>query len=269
MAFLSVLMIGDIVGKVGRRAVRELLPEFCKRQSVDFIIANGENAAGGLGITPPTAREIFKEGIDVITLGNHTYRHSEVNKYLSKEARIIRPANYSEDAPGKGVTIVEKHGYSFAVVNLQGTIFMDKEVQNPFQVATALLPSLHKQTPLVFVDFHAEATSEKIAMGYFLDGKITAVLGTHTHVQTADEKILPKGTAYLTDVGMTGPADSVIGVSIDHAVSRFASGQKAKFELAKGPFRMDLCLIQADGNSGRAVSIQTFQINKGEKAKNS
>ena len=268
MALLNVLLIGDVIGKPGRRALRELLPAFCEQQKIDFIIANGENAAGGLGITGPTAREIFKEGIDVITLGNHTYRHSEVNKFLAKESRIIRPANYSDAAPGRGVTIVEKNGYAYAVVNLQGTIFMDKEVQNPFQIVDELLPSLHKETSLVFVDFHAEATSEKVAMGYFLDGKVTAVFGTHTHVQTADAKILPKGTAYITDLGMTGPDESVIGVAIKGAVTRFATGQKARFEPAKGSFRMDLCLVCVDGDSGRAKSIRIFQLHPGKNPKN-
>ena len=255
------MLIGDIVGRPGRNTLAGLLPGLVESERIDFVVANGENAAGGLGITPGIAKEIFDLGVDVITTGNHVFRHESIKPYLDEETRLLRPANLAADNPGNGFVVVEKKGMKFAVVNLLGEIFFNdnKKNENPFAVADRLCTELAQTTPLIFVDFHAEATSEKIAMGYHLDGRATAVVGTHTHVQTADAALLGKGTAYLTDLGMTGPSISVIGVDIEKAVNRFVTGKHQRFSTASGPGRLDACVVQADKTTGRAVSIRSLR----------
>jgi metallophosphoesterase (TIGR00282 family) len=231
---VKLLFIGDIVGSPGRTAVEALLPKLRERHAPDFIVANGENSAGGLGITERIARALFDTGIDAITLGNHAYRHAEVYDYLDREERIVRPANYPKGNPGRGHTVIEKDGTRLGIVNLSGTVFLDA-ARSPFPEADAILAELRGRADQVLVDFHAEATSEKAAMGWYLDGRVTACVGTHTHVPTADARVLPGGTAYVTDVGMTGPRDSVIGVERELAVRRFVTQMPVKFETARTP----------------------------------
>jgi hypothetical protein len=238
----------------------KLLPALIKEHNVHFTIANGENSAGGLGITPTTAKEIFSAGVDVITTGNHVFKQKQILSTLDKDPRILRPVNYPETQPGIGWTVIEKGVHKYGICNLQGVVFMKEEVSDPFQTIDQVLSDHANETPLVFVDFHAEATSEKVALGYFLDGRVSSVIGTHTHIQTADATILPEGTAYLTDLGMTGPENSVLGVAIDRAVARFSSGSKQRFVTAKGPGRMDCCKISVDSDTGRANSIVSFRL---------
>lgn len=255
---MRVLFIGDIVGRPGRRALREILSEI--KSEYHLVIANGENAAGGFGITPPLAEEIFSYGVHIITTGNHVWSKKEIYDYLEKEPRLLRPANYPEDTPGRGWGIFQtESGIRFCVINLLGRIFMEP-TENPFRMMDLLVENLKGEAKVVILDFHAEATSEKIAMGWHLDGRITAVIGTHTHVQTADERILPGGTAYITDVGMTGPHDSVIGVKKDSVLRRFITMMPVKFDVAKGDVRLSAVEIEVDENTGRAIRISRMQI---------
>ena len=257
---VTVLILGDIVGRPGREAVVRLLGGLVEKEAVDFVIANGENAAGGLGITPRITQDLLAQGVDVITTGNHVYKRQEIRPMLAEEKRLLRPANFPATDPGCGHVVIEKHGHAFAVVNLMGEIFFDHELQNPFTLADELISALRKKTPMIFVDFHAEATSEKVAMGHHLDGRVTAVVGTHTHVQTADAQVLPGGTAYMTDVGMTGPIHSVIGVTIERSLSRFVTKQHQRFTTAPGPARLDACLITADPKTGHAHTVRGLQL---------
>ncbi|ACX52570.1 metallophosphoesterase [Ammonifex degensii KC4] len=256
---LRLLLIGDIVGRPGRRAVRECLPSLRQKYQLDFVIANGENAAGGNGLTPAVAEELFSCGIDVLTGGNHIWDKKEVFPLLDAEPRIIRPANYPPGAPGVGYGIFSVQEHKVAVINLCGRVFMP-DLDCPFRLAESLVTELRAHTPLIVVDFHAEATSEKIAFGWFLDGRVTAVIGTHTHVQTADERILPGGTAYLTDVGMTGPRDGVIGVKKEIVIEKFLSQLPRRFEVASGPYQFNGCVITVDPSSGKALAIERVQI---------
>jgi metallophosphoesterase (TIGR00282 family) len=251
---VKLLFVGDVVGSPGRRALEALLPVLARRHEPDFVVVNGENSAGGVGITPRVARSILGLGVDAITLGNHTYRHSDIYPYLDEEQRIVRPANYPKGNPGRGHTVVEKDGVRLAVVNLSGTVFLDA-ARSPFAEADAILAELRGRADHVLVDFHAEATSEKVALGWYLDGRVTACVGTHTHVPTADARVLPGGTAYITDVGMTGPRDSVIGVQSELAIRRFTTQMPVKFETASGDPWLNGVLIEA-GNDGRATSIE-------------
>jgi len=251
---VKLLFVGDVVGSPGRRALEALLPVLTERHAPDFVVVNGENAAGGVGITERIARGIFELGVDAITLGNHAYRHSDVYGYLDEEPRIIRPANYPKGDPGRGYTIVERDGKRLGVVNLAGTVFLDS-FRSPFPEADAILADLRGRTDHVLVDFHAEATSEKVAMGWFLDGRVTACVGTHTHVPTADARVLPGGTAFITDVGMTGPRESVIGVERDLAIRRFLTQTPVKFETAQGDPWLNGVVIEA-GDDGHATSIE-------------
>jgi hypothetical protein len=251
---VRLLFVGDIVGSPGRHAVESLLPGLRERHEPDFVVVNGENSAGGLGITSKIARNLYRIGVDAITLGNHTYRHAEVYDFLDSDDRIVRPANYPKGNPGKGHTIVEKDGMRLAVVNLSGTVFLDA-ARSPFAEVDAILAELRGKADHVLVDFHAEATSEKVAMGWYLDGRVTACVGTHTHVPTADARVLPGGTAYITDVGMTGPRGGVIGVEKELAVKRFLTMMPVKFETASDDPWLNGVLIEADGD-GRAVSIE-------------
>jgi metallophosphoesterase (TIGR00282 family) len=251
---MRLLFIGDVVGGTGRRALAALLPGMVERYHPDFVVANGENAAGGVGITERTARDLFDAGVDAVTLGNHAYRHREAYGFLDREERIVRPANYPRGNPGRGHTVVERGGARLGVVNLSGTVFLEA-ARSPFAEVDAVLAELRDAVDLLMVDFHAEVTSEKIAMGWHLDGRVTACLGTHTHVPTADARVLPGGTAYITDVGMTGPRGGVIGVKREQAVERFLTMMPIKFETSDDDPWLNAVIIDAEPN-GRARSIE-------------
>jgi 2',3'-cyclic-nucleotide 2'-phosphodiesterase len=228
---VKLLFVGDVVGGIGRRTLAALLPGIRDAHEPDFVVVNGENAAGGVGITQKTARELLETGADAITLGNHAYRHREVYELLDRETRIVRPANYPKGSPGRGHTVVERDGMRLGVVNLSGMLYLEA-VRSPFAEADAAMSELNGKADAVLVDMHAEATSEKVAMGWHLDGRASAVVGTHTHVATADARVLPGGTAYVTDVGMTGPRGGVIGVKRELALERFLTMTNVRFETA-------------------------------------
>ncbi len=252
---MKILMIGDIVGSPGRRAAVRTVTQWKAQEKADFFVANGENAAGGKGITQSLAEELLQAGIDVITLGDHTWDQKEARTYLEQEERVIRPANFAPGVPGSGVVTVQgPNDVRVSVLNLQGRVFM-KPVECPFRAADALLktPGLGK---VVLVDFHAEATSEKIVMGRYLDGRVSAVVGTHTHVQTSDEALLPRGTAYITDMGMTGPKDSVIGMDVDTVMRVMTTGLPERFEVAKDDVRLEGVVIEIDDSTGKATRIK-------------
>jgi len=261
---VKILFIGDIVGEPGRRAVKELLPRLREQHALDFVIANGENSAGGNGITPKIAGEIFSAGVDVITSGDHLWDQKEVLELLANENRFLRPLNYPAGVPGHGSGIFEvknptaktQGAVLIGVLNAQGRTFMQPPLDNPFSTAADEVKKLRERTKLIFVDFHAEATSEKIAFARFLDGQVSAVVGTHTHVQTADEQIFPGGTAYLSDAGFTGPHDSVLGREIEPVIKRFLTGMPQRFEVAKNRVLLHGAVIEIDEASGRAVKIQ-------------
>lgn len=255
---MRLLFIGDVVGGTGRRALAALLPGMVERHHPDFVIANGENAAGGMGITGGTARELFDAGVDAITLGNHAYRHREAYAFLDQEERIVRPANYPKGNPGRGHTVVERGGLALGIVNLSGTVFLDA-ARSPFAEVDAALADMRDRATHVLVDFHAEVTSEKVAMGWHLDGRVTACVGTHTHVPTADARVLPAGTAYITDVGMTGPRGGVIGVKREQAVERFLTMMPVRFETSDEDPWLNAVLIEA-GPEGRARSIEQILL---------
>ena len=255
---MRILFIGDIVGSPGRKIVHDRLADILTQRGIDLCIANGENSASGFGITPRLAEEIFAAGAEVITGGNHSWDRKEIFDFLPHEPRLIRPANFPEGTPGKGHYLGQtRNGVPYAVLNLQGRTFMASQ-EDPFRMADSLLQKI--QAKVILVDFHAEATSEKVALGWYLDGRVTAVIGTHTHVTTADERVLPGGTAYQTDVGMSGPFDSVIGVEKDQIINRFLTGMPGKFEAAKGDPRMCAALIECDGATGKALSIQRIML---------
>jgi len=253
---VRILFIGDVVGKPGRAAVRYWVPRLRTEQAVDCVVANGENSAGGSGITVETARELFDAGVDVITSGDHLWDQKDVLHLLNDEPRFVRPANYPEDTPGAGVCVVTLPNQPpFAVLNLQGRTFMP-DLDNPFACAKHQVDRLRQRTSLILVDIHAEATSEKIALARFLDGRVSAVIGTHTHVQTADEQIFPGGTAFLCDAGFTGPHESVLGREIQPIIRRFITHQPRRFEVASGRVLLQGALIELDNASGLARSIQ-------------
>lgn len=260
---MNILCIGDIFGKPGRLALRELLPRLIDEHKIDFVIVNGENAAGGKGITDKIAEELFRSPIDVITAGNHIWEHDSLHPYFATHP-ILRPLNIVEQKPGRGWLVKKaRNGVDVAVVCLQGEIFMDDKgpkVAKPFKVIEELLPTILGMAKIIVIDLHAEATSEKRVMGWFLDGRITALVGTHTHVQTADEEILPGGTAYISDLGMTGPHDSVIGLDKNVAIRRFLTGDKKEWEVAKGGIRLEGVVITVDDASGKALCIKRLQV---------
>jgi metallophosphoesterase (TIGR00282 family) len=257
---MKVLFIGDIVGTTGRSALKALLPTLVNRYRFDCVIANGENAAGGFGITEKVASEIFGYGVQVITSGNHIWDKKEAIPYIAKESRLIRPVNYPPGVPGYGSTVISlPEGNKVGIINISGRVFMT-QIDCPFRVGMDEIQRLRNEVKVIIVDFHAEATSEKIAFGYYADGKVSAVIGTHTHVQTADEKILPGGTAYITDVGMTGPEVSVIGVEKEQIIERFLFQMPMKFETAKGNAVLSAAAIEIDEKSGRATAIQRLQL---------
>jgi len=255
---MKILFIGDVFGHPGRRIVKELLPSLVGEYDPDLVLANGENAAAGFGITPLLVEELLDMGIAVLTSGNHIWDKKEIYPYLNEHAdgRLLRPANYPPGAPGHGLYVGRtRSGIDYAVMNLQGRIFMTP-IDCPFRTADAELGKIPPEIKVRIVDVHAEASSEKIAMGWYLDGRVTAVLGTHTHIPTADESILPNGTAYITDLGMTGPFDSVIGIEKQTVIRKFLNQLPTRFEVAKGDVRLHAVLIEADSATGRAVSIQ-------------
>jgi 2',3'-cyclic-nucleotide 2'-phosphodiesterase len=253
---IRLLFIGDIVGRPGRDLVHDGLAGLVEYHRIDLVIANAENAAAGFGITREIGDQLLEWGVDVMTSGNHIWDKKEALNYIGAEPRLLRPANYPAGAPGNGSYLARtRDGRSVGVVNVMGRVFM-LNIDDPFAVVLREIEALKERTRIVFVDFHAEATSEKIAMGWHLDGKVTAVVGTHTHVQTADERILPKGTAFLTDVGMTGPHDSIIGVEIEAALGKFLTALPARFETATGNPRLHAVIIDADEQTGRAIDIE-------------
>jgi metallophosphoesterase (TIGR00282 family) len=246
-------------GRPGRTAVQQLLPSLREKLSVDFCVVNGENAADGLGITPKIAERLLATGADVITLGNHTWRRREIVPYLSGTERVIRPANYSRHAPGRGLTVIPaRNGTKVAVINLLGDLYLEPVV-NPFEIVDELVEEAQRETPVIIVDFHGEATSEKVAMARWLDGRVTAVFGTHTHIQTNDARVQPGGTAAVTDAGMTGPHDSVIGVVAELAIERMRTGIPVPFTTAEGDVRLEGVLVESDG-SGRARSCELVRV---------
>ena len=266
---MNILFVGDVFGSAGRHIVREHLPHVIESNEVDLLVINGENAAGGFGITPSIAEELFDLGAHVITTGNHIWDKKEIFEYMTVPAnshvrgrRVIRPANYAVTTPGFGHYEGElPNGTKYAVLNMQGRVFMSS-CDDPFRKADDLLTQIKENTgaKVILLDFHGEATSEKVALGWYLDGRITAVLGTHTHIPTADERVLPQGTAFQTDVGMSGPYDSVIGVETELVLKRFLTGMPGKFEAAKGNPKMCATLIECDGGTGHARSIRRIML---------
>ncbi len=254
------------MGKPGRQAIGRLLEKIVCDYQIDFTIANAENAAGGMGITPPIVKEILDQGVDVLTSGNHIWAKKEIYPYLNEERRILRPANYPPDVPGRGAGLFEsKNGEKIGVINLEGRVFM-KHLDCPFRIGEREVEVLRKETPILLVDFHAEATSEKVAMGWFLDGRVTAVLGTHTHIQTSDERILNDGTAYITDVGMTGPLDSVIGIRKQVALNRLLTQIPWKFDVATEEIELQGVIIDVEREAGRSKDIQRIRVPLNERA---
>jgi hypothetical protein len=253
---MRVLFIGDIVGSPGRRIVLERLADLVVNQKLDLVIANGENAASGFGITPRLVEELLGAGCEVITGGNHIWDRKEIFEFVVREPRLLRPANFAPTNPGRGVYCgTARNGVPYAVLNLQGQVFMAAN-DSPFRTADRELAALPADIKLIVVDFHAEATSEKQAMGWYLDGRVSAVIGTHTHVATADARVLPKGTGFITDAGMTGPHNSVIGMDKQGVLQRFLDGLPARFEVAEGDIRMNTVLLEVDPATGRALSIK-------------
>ncbi len=261
----NILFIGDIVGKPGRRIVAQLLPALRREFDVDLVIANGENSAGGFGITRETFDDIVGAGVDVITGGNHIWHTREVYALLDAEPRLLRPANYPAGAPGRGAGVFRapRSGAPVGVVNLEGRVFM-QPLDSPFEVAKAEAARLRDETPVIIVDMHAEATSEKIALGWYLDGRVSAVIGTHTHVQTADERILAAGTGFITDAGMTGPRDSIIGMGREEVLQRFLTLLPARFDVASGPVQLNAVVVEVDAETGRARRLQRLVRTEGE-----
>lgn len=262
---MRILFIGDIFGRPGRMIVKERLPGLIKDSSADLIIANGENSAAGFGITPSLAEDLFEMGIDVITTGNHVWDKHEIVDYFRMSddgdhgmaKRLLRPGNFPTDMPGSGLYVGRKKNVDYAVINLQGRVFMASN-DDPFRVADQMLKQI--QAKVVFVDMHAEATSEKISLGWYLDGRVTAVVGTHTHVPTADERVLPGGTAYISDVGMTGPYDGVIGVKKELVIGRFLNNMPVRFEPASGDVRLCAVVVDCDEATGRARKIERVML---------
>lgn len=255
---MRILFVGDVFGRPGRDALVRWLPQARAERGIDFVVANGENAANGAGITSKIALRLLAAGVDVITTGNHVWRQKEVYSFLASDDRIVRPANYPPGAPGRGLTVrPAADGEPVAVIDLAGELFMQTGM-SPFRIVDRLVEEAQQMAATIVVDFHAEATSEKVALGHYLDGRVTAVLGTHTHVQTSDARVLPGGTAYQTDVGMTGPLESVIGVRTDIILQRFLTEMPQQFEVAEGPVRLDATVVEADG--GRALAVETFEL---------
>lgn len=255
---MRLLFLGDVVGEGGCNFVFEKLPAFKRKENIDVCIVNGENSAKGNGVTPRSCKMLFDSGADFITLGNHTFKRPEIMEYLDGNVDVIRPYNYPDGAPGKGVGIIDKGRYRVAVINMLGTVFSEP-LGNPFSAMDKAFCEADG-CKIIIVDFHAEATAEKRAMGFYLDGKVTAVVGTHTHVQTADEQLLPEGTAYITDLGMVGPVQSVLGIEPGLTIKKFKSNLPVRFENASGEYCMSGCIIEVDEKTGKAVSIERVNV---------
>ena len=253
---LKILFLGDVIGEPGRRAVVDSISRFKETRGVDFVIVNGENAANGRGITPRIAIELLRAGAAVITTGDHIWDQKEIVPYLDTEPRLLRPLNYPGSTPGGGSIVLETSKGKVAVINVQGRTFMQPPLENPFIAMDREVARLREETPVIFVDCHAETTSEKIAMGRFLDGRVSAVIGTHTHTQTADDQIFPGGTAFLCDAGMCGPVESCLGREIHPIIQRFLTGRPVVFPVAKGPVKLHGALIEIDEQTGRALRIE-------------
>lgn len=259
---MKVLFIGDIVGDLGIDAVEKYLPRLKKKYQIDVVIANGENAAKGRGITKRIYQDLLMMGVDVITMGNHTWDQREIYDFIDDTDYLIRPANFSKEAPGKGMTTITKNGQAISVINLHGRVFLPAH-DEPFAMAEELIAEAKKQSPIVFVDFHAETTSEKIALGWHLAGQASVVVGTHTHVQTADERILPGGTAYISDVGMTGPYDEVLGMKKESVIYRFKTNMPVRFEVSeRGAEVLSAFFVEIDDKNGQATHCERILINK-------
>ncbi|WP_213584094.1 TIGR00282 family metallophosphoesterase [Paenibacillus sp. J2TS4] len=255
---MKVVFIGDIVGSVGRKAVKEMLPIIKKKWSPDFIIANGENAAAGRGITKQIAKDLFEQGIHGITMGNHTWDNKDIFDFIDEESRMVRPANFPEGTPGRGAAVLKSEGKELAIINLQGRTFLPP-LDCPFAKAEVLVKQITKKTKHILVDFHAEATSEKIAMGWHLDGKVSAVVGTHTHVQSHDERILPLGTAYITDVGMVGPRDGILGMERSAVLQKFRTQLPVRFNVDEGKWHFHAVFIELHPQSGLSQRIELIR----------
>lgn len=256
---LTVICVGDVFGEPGRRAIQMLLPKLKKQHEADLAVVNVENSASGFGVTPLIARSFLEQGVDVMTSGNHIWDKKEIIEYIVKENLLLRPANYPPGTPGAGSIVVKAGPHKVAVLNLMGRVFLP-QLDCPFRKADEELERLRAETSIIVVDMHAEATSESQAMGWHLDGRVSVVVGTHRHVQTADERLLPKGTAYITDLGLTGPTDSVIGVDPELALARFLSGMPNRFEPAKGPAMLQGAVIRIDPETGRGLSIERLRV---------
>jgi metallophosphoesterase (TIGR00282 family) len=261
---MNILIIGDVVGSPGRAIMKKALPYVVRKHDVDYVIANVENAAGGFGVTPEICQEFLAMGVDVMTSGNHIWDKREIIPAIGQFPQLLRPANYPEHQPGKGSHVGrgKDSRVPVATLNLSGRVFMPGTIDDPFQKAAAEVEALRKEAKVIVVDMHAEATSEKTALGYFLDGKVSAVVGTHTHVPTCDHRVLPKGTAYCSDLGMTGPYDSVIGVEAEVIVQRFVNGMPSRFETAKGDPRFAAVVVQVDPQTGRARGIDRMLLSE-------
>ncbi len=258
---MRIMFIGDIVGKGGRETLVELLPRLKRKYQPLFTIANGENAAGGRGITPSIAKSFYEAGVQGITLGNHTWDNREVFEFIDEDTKIARPANYPPGTPGVGLRYIKANQTELAIINLMGRTFLPP-LDCPFRVVEEMLPQVRQRTPFIFVDFHAEATSEKQAMGWFLDGKVSAVVGTHTHVQTGDARVLPKGTAYMTDVGMVGPYDSILGMETEAVLKKFLTQLPVRFEVAGGRNQLNAVIIDLQPQTGKALKIKPIRIDQ-------
>ena len=261
---MRILILGDIVGRPARRAVRELVPGIIQRENIELAIANAENAAGGMGVDVKSAHELFSSGIHVLTSGNHIWKKKEIFAYLDEHFYLLRPANYPEGAPGRGWCEWRKNGLTALVVNIQGRVFMPNHVDDPFRAADRILQQHGQHSRVVIVDMHAEATSEKNAMGWYLDGRASVVFGTHTHVQTADERILPNGTAYITDLGMCGPFDSVIGIEREIVINGFLTQLPRKFEVAQDNVVLQGVVVDVDPDTGKAREIRRLRLHADE-----
>jgi len=256
---MKILFIGDIVGSPGRQAVKGLMPQLQKEYNLDFVVANAENAAGGSGITESVAKDLFEAGVNVLTSGDHIWKKREIFEFIDKEERILRPLNFPVGVPGRGACLYKaKNGSTLGVINVNGRVFMEA-LECPFKRSAQAVEELSQEAKIIIVDIHAEATSEKVALGWYLDGKVSAVLGTHTHVQTADERILPAGCAYITDVGMTGPLDSVIGRRAEDVLERFITGVPVRFEIAQDNIQLQGAVLDIDDATGKAKSIVRIQ----------
>ncbi|MDQ3081827.1 MAG: TIGR00282 family metallophosphoesterase [Gemmatimonadota bacterium] len=253
---MTILFLGDVVGEPGRSAVITRLPEMKRENAIDFVVVNGENAAGGRGITPKITIDLLRAGASVVTTGDHIWDQKEIASFIPTEPRLLRPVNYPAGAPGNGAIVLETAKGKVGVINVQGRTFMQPILENPFEAVDRAVAEIAEQTRVIFVDAHAETTSEKIALGRFLDGRVSAVIGTHTHVQTSDEQIFPGGTAFLCDAGMCGPSDSILGRSMEPIIHRFISNLPTQFPVAKGDVRLCGAIVGIDEDTGRAISIR-------------